>query len=123
MLAAAWKKDFGGLFSYLVETDFRFSSDGTKSGVFSGKSIGIDPTIGFEVIYDRKVFFRTGIGNFQNIVNENANSSFEFTPNIGLGLDLGKVNIDYALTNIGGVSGVLVSHIFSLRLDLYSERL
>jgi len=112
-----------GKFSYLVESDIRLSSDGTKSGIFSGKSLGIDPTVGIEVGYDKLAFLRVGVGNFQNIVNEQANSSFEFQPNVGLGLDLGKVNIDYALTNIGSVSGSLISHIFSLRLDLHADRL
>ncbi len=123
VLGAAYKIDNGTRFTYLIEGDFRFSSDGTKSGVFSGENIGIDPTAGIEVGYDRKVFFRAGIGNFQNIINENADAAFEFTPNIGLGIDLGLVNIDYALTNIGSVSGVLVSHVFSLRLDLHGDRL
>ena len=123
VLAGAYRYDNGGRFNFLFETDIRFSSDGTKSGVFSGQNIGIDPTVGLEVAYDNKVFFRAGLGNFQNIINENANASFDFTPNIGLGLDLGLVNIDYALTNIGSVSGVLVSHVFSLRLDIHSDRL
>jgi len=123
VLAAAYKIDNGTRFTYLLETDLRLSSDGTKSGIFSGENIGIDPTAGFEIGYDRKVFFRAGIGNIQNIVNENADAAFEFTPNIGLGVDLGLVNIDYALTNIGSVSGALVSHVFSLKLDLHGDRL
>jgi len=107
----------------LVETDIRLSSDGTKSGVFSGESIGIDPSIGLQIGYDDLAYFRAGIGNFQNIVNEQANSKFEFQPNIGLGIILGNFRIDYALTNIGSVSGSLISHIFSLSLDLHSDRL
>ena len=123
VLAAAYEIETRGKFSYLIESDIRVSSDGTKSGVFSGKSLGIDPTLGLEVNYGDLAFFRVGVGNFQNIINEQANTSFEFQPNIGLGLNLGKIHIDYALTNIGSVSGVLISHIFSLRLDLYGDRL
>lgn len=123
VLAAGYEISNGGPMSYLIETDIRFSSDGTKSGVFSGSNLGIDPTLGLEVSYNKAVAFRMGFGNFQNIVNETAQSGFEFQPNVGIGLNLGKVRIDYALTNIGGVSGVLVSHIFSLRVDLYSGRL
>ncbi len=123
VLAAGYEISNGGPMSYLVETNVRFSSDGTKSGVFSGANLGIDPTLGLEVDYNKVVAFRLGFGNFQNIVNETAQSGFEFQPNVGIGINLGNVKVDYALTNIGSVSGVLVSHIFSLRLDLYSDRL
>lgn len=123
VLAAGYMIDNGGPLTYLVEGDLRLSSDGTKSGIFSGKSIGIDPTFGVEVEYNNLFALRAGIGNFQNIVNETANSSFEFQPNIGVGLNLGQASIDYALTNIGGVSGVLVSHIFSLKVNFLSDRL
>ena len=120
--AAYYLKDYGP-FDYLIETDIRLSSDGTKSGVFSGNNIGVEPTLGVQVGYDDLVFLRAGVGNFQNIVNETAESSFELQPNIGVGLNLGRFQIDYALTNIGSVSGVLVSHIISLQVDLFGDRL
>jgi len=123
VFAAAYKLVNKSRFNYLVETDIRLSSDGTKSGVFSGKSVGIDPSVGLQIGYDELAYFRAGVGNFQNIINEQANSSFEFQPNIGLGINLGKFKIDYALTNIGSVSGSLISHIFSLSLDIYGDRL
>ncbi|MBK8388071.1 MAG: hypothetical protein IPL23_01745 [Saprospiraceae bacterium] len=61
---------------------------------------------------------RGGIGNLQRIINlQNANSNtFDFQPNVGLGLGLGRLRIDYALANVGNVSGVLASHIFSASL-------
>lgn len=123
VLAAAYEIETRGLFSYLIEGDIRISSDGTKSGVFSGEKIGIDPTVGLEIGYNKLAFFRMGIGNFQNIINETAQSSFEFQPNIGVGLNLGSLHIDYALTNLGGAGSALVSHIFSLKLDLRGDRL
>lgn len=123
VFGAAYYLNDMGLFDYLIEADLRLSSDGTKSGVFSGNNIGIEPTIGFQLGYDDLVFFRAGVGNFQNIVNETAQSSFEFQPNVGIGINLGRINLDYALTNIGSLSGVLVSHIISLKVDLYGDRL
>lgn len=109
----------GDTFSYLAEADVRFSTDGTLSGVFSGNRIGIDPSLGVELGYNKLVFLRFGIGNIQRTINEiNADSkSVSVQPNLGLGLALGRLKVDYALTNIGSVSGVLVSHIFSLTLD------
>ncbi len=122
VLAAA-KGGESGKLSYLLELDLRFSSDGTKAGVFSTDRFGLDPTFGVELGYNKLAFLRFGIGNMQNIINEvnTSNTRFTLQPNVGLGLALGRLHIDYALTNIGTVSEVLVSHIFSLRLDFASK--
>jgi hypothetical protein len=55
----------------------------------------------------------------QSVINPSNTSlrTLEIQPNVGLGLRLGRLKVDYALANIGSVSGVLVSHIFSLGLD------
>jgi len=120
IVGGAYKSDDRQTFTYLVEGDVRFSTDGTKAGLFSGNKIGIDPSIGAELGYNKQVYFRVGFGNIQRTLNETSSTdrSLEFQPNIGLGLALGNFNIDYALTNIGSVSGVLVSHIFSLTLNI-----
>ena len=104
----------------MVEANVRFSTDGTKAGLFSGNNIGIDPSFGGEVGYNRQIFFRAGLGNIQRTLNETSSTdrSLEFQPNVGLGIALGNFQIDYALANIGSVSGVLVSHIFSLSLQI-----
>jgi hypothetical protein len=111
--------------SYLVETDLNVSTNGTKAGIFSGRRIAIDPTIGIEVGIGNLAFIRGGIGNIQRLINEvnAAETSIEFQPNVGMGLKLGKLSIDYALTNIGSVSGVLASHIFSIKLDFESREM
>ena len=105
--------------SYLLAADFRLSTDGTESGIFSGDKIAVDPSFGFEMSYKGRLFLRAGMGNLQRTINETSSTdkSLEFQPNVGLGIAIGKVNIDYALTNIGSVSGVLVSHIFSLSVN------
>jgi len=105
-------------FSYLIETDLNISTDGRESGVLSGRSISLDPSVGIELGYAKKVFIRAGIGNIQSVLNpdNSTNTSLEFQPNVGMGISLGRIQVDYALTNIGSVSGVLVSHIFSLKL-------
>ena len=121
IIGAAFKSDDDDRnpFSYLVEGNVRFSTDGTKAGLFSGDAIGIDPSFGVELGYNRQVYFRAGIGNIQRTLNETSSfdRSIEFQPNVGLGVVLGNLKIDYALTNIGSVSGVLVSHIFSLAIN------
>lgn len=113
-------------FSYLIEANLNISSNGTKAGVFSGRSFAIDPTFGFELGYADRVFVRGGIGNIQSVINptvtDEIERSLEFQPNIGMGLKLGRLKVDYALTNIGSVSGVLVSHIFSLTLNFNAKK-
>lgn len=113
-------------FSYLVEANLNISSNGTEAGIFSGKSFAIDPTFGFEVGYSDRVFVRGGIGNIQSVINptiaDGVERSLEFQPNIGMGLKLGRLKVDYALTNIGSVSSVLVSHIFSVTLNFNAKK-
>jgi len=118
IIGAAYQGQKGN-FSYLGELDLNFSTNGTKASVISGDNFNIDPTFGIELGYYDKVFIRAGVGNMQSIINpvNTAQRIFEVQPNVGLGLKLGRLKVDYALANIGNVSGVLVSHIFTLGLD------
>ncbi len=110
-----------GKMSYIAEADLNISTNGTKSGLIANNSFAVDPTIGVEVGFANRVFVRAGVGNIQSVINPSAvdaiERTLEFQPNIGMGLKLGRLNVDYALTNIGSVSGILVSHVFSLTLD------
>jgi hypothetical protein len=110
-------------FSYLFELDLNLSTNGREAELIGGKSFSLDPTFGIELGYLNKVFLRGGLGNIQKVLNSvNAsNATFEVQPNIGLGLILGRLKVDYALANVGSVSGVLSSHIFSLTLN-FAER-
>lgn len=125
ILGAAYHTKKGKI-SYLAEADLNISTNGTKAGVFSGNKFSIDPTIGLEVGFADRVFVRAGLGNIQSVINPNVTDqisrSLEFQPNIGIGLNLGRLNVDYALTNIGSVSGILVSHVFSVTLDFNARK-
>ncbi|HAD32920.1 MAG TPA: hypothetical protein DCF44_00160, partial [Chitinophagaceae bacterium] len=61
-----------------------------------------------------------GGGNFQRVKDDfnPDKENLSLQPNLGIGLKLGRVRIDYALTDIGNVSAVQYSHIFSLLLDI-----
>lgn len=123
LVLAAAKKGESGSLSYHVEADLRLSTDGTKAGIASGDKFSLDPTFGVELGYNELAFLRFGLGNMQNILNEVNSSATKFTlqPNIGVGIDLGRLHIDYALTNVGTVSEALISHIFSAKLDFQSK--
>ena len=62
--------------------------------------------------------------DFQRLKNEQDPTKKELNmqPNIGVGLRLGRLVVDYALTNIGNVSAVQYSHIFSLKLDFKKKQ-
>ena len=108
-----------GEFSYLGELNLIMSTYGTQAGIISGNNFSIDPSLGMELGYAQKVYLRAGVGNIQSVVNpiNTSERQLELQPNVGLGLKLGRLKVDYALANIGSVSGILVSHIFTLGLD------
>lgn len=113
-----------GKFSYLGELNLNMSTNGTKAAIISGNNFIIDPTFGFEAAYASKVYLRFGLGNIQSVINpvNSTERTLEIQPNIGLGLKLGRLKIDYALANIGNTSGALISHIYSLSLDFVPKK-
>lgn len=86
--------------------------------IISSSFASIDPAIGLEFGYNKLVFVRAGVGNFQNVMQLDGNEKLGFQPNIGLGIHYKGVTIDYALTDIGDQSTALYSNIFSLKVDL-----
>ena len=56
------------------------------------------------------------MGNFQHVTDIDSTRSLTVQPNIGVGLKIKSVTIDYALTNLGDLSGSLYSNVFSLRI-------
>ena len=116
------KDNYLSKYSYLIEANLNFNTDGRASGLINADKFAIEPTIGAEVGYNNLVFLRAGVGNMQRLINDfNADTrSLAVTPSMGLGLKLNRFRIDYALSNIGSQSsdsGTLFSHIFSLSID------
>jgi len=119
----AYKGKFGGeqkKFSYIAEVDVNLSTDGRRHGFVKSDYIDIAPAMGFELGYLDKIYLRAGAGNLQRVLNDitGTQGAFEFQPNVGVGLKLGRLHLDYALSNVGEISSSLYSHIFSLSLDL-----
>ncbi len=122
ILGGAYETEFGldKDYSLLAALDLNFTTDGQRNVLVSSKSINIDPHVGLQFGYKRFLFLRAGVGNFQRAKDDINGESEILTlqPNFGVGLKLGKIKLDYALTDIGDVSQVVVSHIFSLSFDL-----
>jgi hypothetical protein len=83
--------------------------------------VSIDPGLGLEASYNKVIFLRMGVGNFQRVKNFDGSDGMTFQPNIGLGLRIKNLQLDYALSDIGNVSDVLYSNVFSLKLDIFKS--
>ena len=118
LLGAAFKYDINDKFGVLTEIDGDISFDGKRNTLIKSNFASIDPHWGAEVNYKKIVFLRMGIGNFQKVNDFDNKESMSFQPNIGLGLKIKSLEIDYALTDIGNQSIALYSNVFSLRYSI-----
>lgn len=112
--AVGYEKKFEQ-YSVLVEGMAHITFDGQRNVLLSSKTINVAPAIGTEVGYKQVVFLRAGLGNFQRVNRIGFPGEFDWNmrPAFGVGLKLGKVRIDYALTNVGNTANNRYSHIFS----------
>lgn len=105
----------------LAALDLNITTDGRRNTVISSDPFSIDPAFGMEFDYDQTVFVRAGVGNAQYITEIAGDRVLTFQPNIGIGLRIKRIYIDYALTDIGDQSTALYSNIFSLKLNLFKQ--
>ncbi|NOT38791.1 MAG: hypothetical protein HOP11_15565 [Saprospiraceae bacterium] len=119
ILGAAYKIQLGEKIGILPSLDVEFSGNGTQSQLILPGSFGIDPRVGIEIDFRKKVFLRLGANNFQSILSliEPDKKEFSVQPSGGLGIKFGRFTIDYALTNIGNAGTGLYSNYVSLVLD------
>jgi hypothetical protein len=124
LLGAAYKFSLGEKVSMLPALDLEWTTDGQRNVLISSEAFNIDPRFGLETDYNGFVQLRFGVANFQRVKDDFDPNKEVLTvqPNFGVGLRLGRVQLDYALTDIGDVSQVNYSHIFSLRLDFKERR-
>ncbi len=110
---------------FLAEMNLNFTTDGQRNVLISSPSINIDPSLGIELDYKGLVYLRGGVNNFQNVKDDDGNSSLVVQPNMGVGLKLGPFLIDYALNNVGsaGNSGNFYSHIISLSINFKQKKI
>lgn len=121
-LGASWRGNIAKKISVQPSLDLDVTFDGKRNVPIKTDVVSIDPKVGLEFGYDNFIFLRGGIGNIQTIRNIDASTSTSIQPNIGLGLRLKNVMIDYALTNIGNTSQSLYSNVFSLRLAIFRQK-
>lgn len=117
ILGTAYETNITEKIGLLAEADLTLTTDGKRNVLIAAKPVSVDPTIGLEANYKKTVFLRGGVGNIQKITDFNGSQKYQFQPNLGLGLKIKNISIDYALTNIGNQSDGLYSNVFSIRLD------
>jgi len=105
-------------FSIAPEINLDFTLDGRRNVLIKGDPISIDPHFGFEAGYKDVVFLRGGIGNVQRVMDINGAEKLSMQPNMGVGVKIKMVQLDYALTDVGDLSVALLSNVFSLKFDI-----
>jgi len=120
IMGAGYRKNWNKI-STLLELDADMTFDGQRNVLISGDPVSVEPHIGLEVGYNEFIYLRGGIQNIQKIHNEEGTVSTIIQPNMGVGVRLGPLSIDYALTYIGS-SDFLYSNVFSLKLDIYKKK-
>jgi len=108
--------------SILAECNAMLTTDGQRNTLVSADPVSIDPTIGLEVGYNKVIFLRMGAGNVQRVKDFDGSESFTLQPNIGVGLRIKQLQLDYALSDVGNLSDVLYSNVFSLRFNIYKSQ-
>lgn len=103
-------------FNLLSEVNLNVRFEQTND-LFSSSLGSLNPSLGVQLDYDKLVFLRLGVGNFQYVTEFDNSQSLSTQPNFGLGFNYNGIQIDYALTNIGSVGNALYSNIFSITFD------
>jgi len=116
VLGTAYSHSWGNI-GLTAETSLNISTDGKRNVLLAGDPLSVDPVFGFETAYKKVVYLRGGLGNFQKTVDFEGRKNTTMQPNMGLGIRIDNVAIDYALTDIGNSSDALYSNVFSLKLE------
>ena len=131
ILGAAYDANIKNKFFITPEINFGLTTDGQRNVLISAKPISVDMNVGLELKYvpakDIDVSIRTGVGNLQRSTDELGKKRFTVSPNIGAGIHIKIISIDYALTNLTTIKDAeggagLYSNVISLRLDITKKQ-
>ncbi|MNK09009.1 hypothetical protein D3C87_269560 [compost metagenome] len=119
ILGTYYKQPLGKKGIYVAgELDVDMTTDGKRNTIIKTDVVSFDPHMGIAFGYKDLVTLRGGISNMQYIKNFDDSQKLTIQPNIGIGLHIKSVYLDYAFTDIGDASTALYSHVISLRLAL-----
>lgn len=109
-------------FGLMATSDIDFTFDGKRNTLVRSDFVSLDPKAGIEFDYKKTGFLRFGINQFQKIKDFDGSTSWTFQPNLGVGIKVSELTIDYALTDIGDLAPGLFSHVFSIKVDFNVEK-
>ncbi|MBW7868672.1 MAG: PorV/PorQ family protein [Brumimicrobium sp.] len=116
MFAAQRKIDIHWKDIYITpEIDFTLTTDGKRNTLIKSKVLSMDPVVGLEIGWRDIIAIRTGVNNFQFMKDFNDKRKLTVQPNIGIGVTIKGVTLDYAFTNLGNQKDALYSHVISLK--------
>jgi len=121
-------RDFhiSGKTSILAEANVDLTFDGKRNTIISSSQVSADPKLGVEANFNNVFFLRAGINNFQRALADgdtlNQKKVWIYQPSAGAGFKIQNVTIDYAFTNLANQSNPLFTHVFSIRLDMVSDK-
>ncbi|MEM6326001.1 MAG: PorV/PorQ family protein [Bacteroidota bacterium] len=102
-----------------LATDLDLGFDGQSANVIDAGGLSFRPRLGGEVDYRGVVAFRAGLSD----VTTSERFGTQVTPSVGVGLNVGRFDVDYGFGDFAGIQGDLgVSHRVSLRYTLRSSR-
>ena len=121
LIGGQYKQPVGSKGNYLAgELDLDITTDGKRNVLFTGKPFSMNPNIGLEFGCRNIFFVRSGVQNFQYVMDDSNAKKLTFQPSVGLGVLFQGIRLDYAFTDIGDVSTAMYSHVFSLRVSFSS---
>ena len=126
VLGIAREFKLGAKSSLLAEANVDVTFDGQRNTLISADPVSADPKLGLELNVNNVFFLRGGINNFQKALADgdtlNQKKVWIYQPSAGAGFKISNVTIDYAFTNLANQSNPLFTHVFSLRLDMVSDK-
>lgn len=105
-------------FSVLPALDIDITTDGRRNVLVSSDPFSLDPHAGIEIGYRNIVFLRGGINTLQKERDYDDKEFWTYSPNFGLGINIKKIKIDYALTKMATRDNGLFSHVFSVNFAI-----
>ena len=101
--------------------DLDVAFDGQRAFVLNAGDVSFHPRVGAEYVFRESVALRAGVSRVQ--VSDQI-GGLNLTPNVGAGLRLSQISLDYGFGDFAGLSSDLgLSHRISAHLTLQQPRL
>lgn len=109
--------------SLLAELDLNVTTDGKRNVLLAADPISIDPRFGMEFGYKDFIFLRAGLNNIQQYIDnfDASKEVYSIQPNVGIGLAIKNISLDYAFTGLNNTDTGFFSHVISLKLNWNNE--